>query len=385
MPPVVEVPEELTPEQRLLWERVDAFSRDPFERLAADLDRASAAGDGTTRRATIDAIAAAARDAGLFGLAQPVRFGGAGADAVSLCLARERIAATGLAARRFVFGPGPGLLAGVTGTLENRYLAPLMRGESRTAFAFTDAREQTTWAREAADGGWHLHGRKAYVTGGADADFFTIVARLESGGALAAVVDATAPGLTRSAPFSSMDGSHHVVLDLDGVRVGADALLGAPGEGLPRALAQIGDTRLAIAAEACGLMAFALGHLEARLRARAGAGVPLGDREGVRLRFADGRIDAFAARSMLYRTARLVDAGQNAINETIATKVFATEAAGRVIDMALQLEGGAALVQGHPLERLYREVRALRFTEGASDVLRLGLARGRLDLRKGRL
>jgi alkylation response protein AidB-like acyl-CoA dehydrogenase len=105
----------------------------------------------------------------------------------------------------------------------------------------------------------------------------------------------------------------------------------------------------------------------------------------VRLRFADARIDAFAARSMLYRTARIVDAGENAVNETIATKVFATEAAGRVVDAALQLEGAGALVEGHPLERLYREVRALRFAEGASDVLRLGLARGRLELEKGRL
>jgi alkylation response protein AidB-like acyl-CoA dehydrogenase len=309
------------------------------------------------------------------------------ADALALTLVRERIAATALPARHHVFGPGPGMLAAGGPAVAERWLAPLLRGERRTAFAFTDAPGARTVARRA-DGGWRLDGTKGFVTGGADADFFTVVAQLAEGdgdGAIAVVLDADAPGLTRSAPFRSLDGTRHVALTFADTPVADEAVLGAPGEGLPRALRQIGDVRLAVAAEACGLMAFTLAHLEARLRAPHRSGAPLGDREGVRLRFADARIDAFAARSMLYRTARLVDAGENAVNETIATKVFATEAAGRVVDAALQLEGAGALVEGHPLERLYREVRALRFAEGASDVLRLGLARGRLELDKGRL
>ena len=106
-------------------------------------------------------------------------------------------------------------------------------------------------------------------------------------------------------------------------------------------------------------------------------------REGVRLRYADLRIRTFAARSMLYRTARLGDAGANIVNEGIACKVFATETVGDVVDTAIQLVGGKALTVGHPLERLYREVRALRLTEGASDVLRLNLVRGNLDMDKG--
>ncbi len=95
------------------------------------------------------------------------------------------------------------------------------------------------------------------------------------------------------------------------------------------------------------------------------------------------RIETYIARSALYRTARLVDSGANSVNETIATKVFCTEAAGRVIDWGVQLVGGQALVQGHPLEKLYREVRSLRLTEGASDLLRLNLAKGKLELGKG--
>jgi alkylation response protein AidB-like acyl-CoA dehydrogenase len=86
---------------------------------------------------------------------------------------------------------------------------------------------------------------------------------------------------------------------------------------------------------------------------------------------------------MLYRTARLVASEQGDVNEVMCTKVFCTEVAGRVVDAAVQLAGGDALSEGHPLERLYREVRSMRFTEGASDVLRLNIARGRLELGRG--
>ena len=103
------------------------------------------------------------------------------------------------------------------------------------------------------------------------------------------------------------------------------------------------------------------------------------------MRYADMRIETYVARSTLYRTARLADTGDNVVNETIATKVFCTETAGRVIDMAVQLVGGQALVRGHPLEALYRQVRSLRLVEGASDLLRINLAKGKLELKKGRL
>ena len=115
------------------------------------------------------------------------------------------------------------------------------------------------------------------------------------------------------------------------------------------------------------------------------SGTPLADKEGVRLRLADMRIETYVARSALYRTARIVDSGDNSVNETIATKVFCTETAGRIVDWAVQLVGGQALVCGHPLEKLYREVRSMRLIEGASDLLRLNLAKGKLELGKGRL
>jgi alkylation response protein AidB-like acyl-CoA dehydrogenase len=148
---------------------------------------------------------------------------------------------------------------------------------------------------------------------------------------------------------------------------------------------QIGDTRLAIAADAVGRMRYVLDALTDHLKAPHRSGSRLGDREGVRLRYAELRINAFAARSMVYRTARLAEAGRNVVNEGSACKVFATEVLHEVIDGAIQLTGGNSLTVGHPLERLYRESRVLRIAEGASDVLRINLAKGRLELGLGEI
>ena len=137
--------------------------------------------------------------------------------------------------------------------------------------------------------------------------------------------------------------------------------------------------------KAVGLARWATAFTRTHLLAPHQSGVTLGTREGVRLRYADMRIRTYAARAMLYRTARLAESGANAVNESIACKVFATETVGDVVDTAIQLAGGKALTVGHPLERLYSEVRALRIAEGANDVLRLNLVRGDLDLHKGLL
>jgi alkylation response protein AidB-like acyl-CoA dehydrogenase len=154
---------------------------------------------------------------------------------------------------------------------------------------------------------------------------------------------------------------------------------------MPRALQDISKVRLGLSASACGIMQWATEYVTEYIQAPHRTGTSLGAREGVRLRYADLRIECYAARSMLYRTARLVESDANDVNEVMCTKIFCTEAAGRVVDGAVQLVGGNALIEGHPLERLYRQVRSMRFTEGASDILRIMIAKGKLDLGKGSL
>lgn len=367
------MPEALPPDLAQLRDDVDALAREVLAPLADDV---------AANRA---AIVAAAKSAGLFAMTQPKAHGGTQASALALTVVRDTLASHNLA-HLPVFGPGPGVLAGAGEPLASRYLAPHLAGEKRGAFGFTepDDAPRATWGRVQGDA-LVVNGQKSYVTGGTEADFINTLVEIEGAGAALVVIDTDAAGVSIKRTFGSMDGSHHAHFKFKDVTVPMAHVIGRPGEGLPRALGQIGDTRLAFAAQCVGLMRWTLGFVTEHLEAPHRSGAPLGNREGVRLRYADMRIDAFAARSMVYRTARLADAGENVVNETIACKVFATEAVGRVVDMAMQLVGGKALDVGHPLENLYRRVRAMRLAEGASDILRLNLARGRLDLGKGRL
>jgi acyl-CoA dehydrogenase len=336
-------------------------------------------------------IIGASRSAGFFYKTQPKEFGGNPASTLELTVLRELFASKNSPATRFIFGPGPGVLHSAEGELRVKYLEPVLRGEKRGAFGFTepDSATRPSWGVISGESVL-INGQKSYVTGGADADFVSALINLEDPegekvGTAMVVIDMDEPGLAIERTFSSLDGSNHVAIAFKDLEVPLSQVIGKPGEGMPRALANIGNVRMMVSAQATGMCMWTLEFIEEHLKAPHRSGSPLGDREGVRLRYADMRIATFAARSALYRAARVVDSGENAVNETAAAKVFCTETAGNVVDMAVQLFGGQALVAGHPLEKLYREVRSLRFTEGASDLLRINIAKGRLELGKGRV
>ena len=336
-------------------------------------------------------VRAASKEAGFFYKTQPVEFGGSPASTLELTVLRELFAATNSPLTSYLFGPGPGVLHAVKGELKSSYLEPVLRGEKRGAFGFTEPDRATrpSWGRIEGDE-LIINGQKSYVTGGATADFVSALINVEhedgsKAGSAMVVIDRLAQGVTIDRTFTSLDGSGHASFTFEDVRVPVSHIIGEPGEGMPRALANIGNVRMMVSAQATGMCQWVIEYIEQHLLAPHRSGTPLGEREGVRLRFADMRIDTYVARSALYRTARIVDTGENSINETAATKVFATETAGKVVDMGVQLFGGQALVTGHPLEKLYREVRSLRFVEGASDLLRLNISKGKLELGKGRV
>jgi acyl-CoA dehydrogenase len=332
------------------------------------------------------AVIAASRAAGFFPMTQPREFGGSAASTLELTLVRDELAATNPPWLDAVFGPGPGVLATVGEPLRSTYLEPLLRGRKRAGFGFTepDDAPAPTHGRIENDT-LIVTGQKSYVTGGAEADFINTLVQVDGQGPALVVIDTDWPGVTLTRRFVSLDGSHHAAFRFTDVRVPLTHIIGKPGEGLPRALRQIGDTRLLIAAHCVGIMRWVLELLTEHLNAPDRSGQPRGAKEGIRLRYADLRIHTFAARSMLYRTARLADQGANIVNEAIACKVYATEQVGQTVDTAIQLIGGNALTDDHPLSILYRQVRGLRLAEGGSDVLRLNLARGKLELDKGRL
>lgn len=375
------MPESLTPELIALRERTERFAAD----VLLPHRHAVAAQVTTDPEKVRQAIVATARAEGFFGMTQPAAFGGMQADPLALTVVRDTLAGYNTGFDRLVFGPGPGVLAGCGEPLRSRYLAPLLDGRLRAGFAFTepDDAEHFTRALPMPEGDYRVDGRKSYVTRGGEADFLNVLVEVPDAGRALLVIDAHLPGVSIERRFETLDGSHHAAFRFDGVRVAADRMVGRPGEGLPRALGQIGDTRLAVAARAVGLARWVVQHVHTHLTEVSRSGEPLAAREGVRLRYAEMRIRTFAARSTVYRTARLAQSGAGVINECIASKVFATQVLSEVVDAAIELVGGKSLTVGHALEELYRVSRALRTAEGAADVLRLSLAKGSLDLGQG--
>ncbi len=362
------MPESISPDLQALRARCEAF--------AGRLRQAGSAAE----------VRQAAKDEGLFYMTQPRDFGGTQASPLALTVARETLSRYNPPFLETVFGPSPGVLGGVDEPLRSSHLQPLMAGEKRGSFGFTEPDNAAQPTSAAVDNGTLIiNGQKNYVTGGADADFINTLVHIEDLGPSMVVVDTNLPGVKLEQKFASLDGSHHAAFTFTNVQVPRSHIIGEAGKGLPRAMRQIGDTRLLFAAQASGYMLWVLDFLYNHLSAADRSGEPRGNKDVVRWHYAEQRIQAYAARSMLYRTARLADSGENIVNEAMACKVFATEAVGRMVDTAIQLVGGGALVDTHPLAALYRKVRAWRLAEGASDVLRLNIGRGILELGKGRI
>ena len=364
------MPEQLSSQLIELRERCAAFAKDHMLPLA-DSDRASAAVQ----------VREASKAAGLFTMTQPAHAAGQ----LALCVARETLAAANPPALDAVFGPGAGVLGSVGEPLASSHLAPLLAGEKQGSFGFTEPDDAEPTAGTIDGDALTINGQKSYVTGGADADFINALVRIEGHGPSMVVIDTDTQGVILEKRFNSLDGSHHAAFRFDNVQVPVSHVIGEPGQGLPKALRQIGDVRLLFAAQACGYLIWVMDLLQSHLQSPDKDGAPRGNKDVVRWHYADLRIKAFAARSMLYRTARLADAGENIVNEGMACKVFATECIGEAVDTAIQLVGGGALIDDHPLALLYKKVRAWRLAEGASDVLRLNIGRGILELGKGRI
>jgi acyl-CoA dehydrogenase len=376
------MPETMTEAQRALRERVEAFVEHELMPLEQGLPEAQDAPVPETVRL---AVVTRARSAGIYGALQPDEHGGDPTGPVERVLVVEALARSNLRLARLALGPGPGMLAGVQGPLRERYLLPLLAGEKRSALAITESRDgKSPTIAERRDGMLRIRGKKSYVTGGADADFYLVWVELTGAahgaeGRALVIVDRDTPGLSIERAFRSLDGSHHVQLAFDEVAIPESQRLPETNARTSRTQAGLTALRLLVAARASGAALWAVEHASQRLAEPRKGGPPLGDNDAVRLRLADMGIATYAARSVLYRTARLLAHGDDARNQAMVAKVLCTESAVQAIDRAIALEGGQALVVGHPLERLHRELQALLLAEGASDVLRQSLAKGMLE------
>ncbi len=321
-------------------------------------------------------------------------------DVRALCLSREILARhSGLADFAFAMqglGTGPISLFG-TPEQKNRWLPGVAAGERVAAFAISEAEAgsdpaaMTTTARRDGDH-WVLDGAKTWISNAGLADQYVVFARSgEAPGAKgisAFVVTPDDPGFSVAERIPVIAPHPLGSLRFDGCRIPADRLLGAPGDGFRIAMATLDVFRSTVAAAALGFARRALDEGLGRANARLIGGRPLADYQMTQAKLAEMATDVDAAALLVYRAAWTKDVEKRRVSrEASMAKLFATEAAQTVIDKAVQLWGGLGVVSGQPVERLYREVRALRIYEGTSEIQKLVIANQTLaafaDRRRG--
>jgi acyl-CoA dehydrogenase len=368
------------------------FFDDDHRRFAAAL---SAWTDATLASLPHDDVDAACRayvkalgEAGFLQAVVPAAHGGR-LDVRTICLAREILAfRNGLCEFAFALqglGTAPISLYG-SADLKARYLPPARAGQVLAALAISepdagsDVAALATTAKP--DGADHvrLDGTKTWISNGGIAGHYVVFARSGEGpgakGLSAFVVDADAAGLTITARIDTIAPHPLATIRFDGVRVPVANRLGRPGEGFKVAMTTLDIFRPSVGAAALGFARRALHESVTYASRRKLFGAPLAELQMSQAAIADSATEVDAAALLVYRAAWTKDAGAERITrEAAMAKMFATEAAQRVIDRAVQLHGGLGVTKGVKVEELYREIRALRIYEGATEVQKIVIAR----------
>lgn len=312
-------------------------------------------------------------------------------DTRAICLIRETLARhAGLADFAFAMqGLGSGAIA-LFGSEEQklRYLPRVAAGETIAAFALSepeagsDVAAMACAARREGDterGNYVLDGEKTWISNGGIADFYVVFARTgEADGARgisAFIVDADTPGLTIAERIDVIAPHPLARLRFDACRIPASARIGAGGQGFKVAMATLDVFRTSVAAAALGFARRALDEALDRAASRRMFGKTLADFQITQAKLAEMATRIDAAALLTYRAAWERDQGRRVTRAAAMAKLSATENAQAVIDAALQMFGGLGVVSGQPVETLYREIRALRIYEGASEVQQLIIAR----------
>jgi len=317
-------------------------------------------------------------------------------DVRTLALIRETLARySGLADFAFAMqglGAGPISLFG-TAAQKAQWLPKTRSGAAIAAFALTepasgsDVANILTTARRDRDG-YALDGEKTWISNGGIADLYVVFARTgEAPGAKglsAFIVRGANPGLSVVERIETIAPHPLARLAFKNCRVDAADLIGTNGEGFKIAMTTLDVFRTSVGAAALGFARRALAETLGRAKSRELFGAPLSELQMVQGHIADMALEVDAAALLVYRAAWTKDAGAGRVTrEAAMAKLYATEAAQRVIDAAVQIHGGDGVRAGHPVETLYREIRALRIYEGASDVQKIIIARSALSSAAG--
>ncbi len=371
---------ELTENQTMFQEMVRDFASQEIEPLAHQMDV-----EGDMPEDLIDKM----RQNGFFGLTFPEQYGGLGVDTLTYGVVIEQLskASAGVSVMLTVHnsvGSYPVALFGKE-EVKQKFLPRMAAGEI-AAFCVTepgagsDAASLVTTATKDGDS-YLLNGSKSFVTNGSRAAFYVVVARTPGStghkDTHAFIVERNTPGLSVAKKEDKMGlrASDTVSIDFEDVRVPADHLLGAEGEGLRVALTALDAGRIGIAFQALGIGQACLEESIKYAKVREQFGKPISAQPTIRNMIADMGTSLEAARMLSYHACWLKDNDRPFTKEAAMAKVTATEAAGKAADTAVQIHGGYGFCKEYAVERYYRDVRVTRIYEGTSEIQRLVIAR----------
>ena len=328
---------------------------------------------------------------GLFGIAVPEEYGGLALDMETECLVAFELGQTSPAFRSVAgtnIGIGSQALV-LFGTEEqkSKWLPGVASGDLIASFALTEPEagsDAASLKTKAIRDGDHyvLNGTKRYITNANKADIFTVMARTDpdtpgAKGVSAFVVERDTPGVSVGVPEKKMgqQGAHICDVIFEDARVPASNMIGKEGEGFKVAMSVLDKGRLHISAVATGVSKRLIREMVNYALERKQFGKPIMEHQMIQAMIADSQAETYAAECMIMDAARRRDAGEDVALLASSTKLFATEACGRVADRAVQVFGGAGYVSDYGIERFYRDVRIFRLYEGTSQIQQIIIAR----------
>ena len=372
---------QFTEEQQLIQDMAKSFAQEQIKPHAGEWDQ-----KGIFPK---DALAQMG-ELGFLGMLIPEEWGGSGTGTLAYVLALEEIAAADGATSAIMsvhnsVGCVPILKFG-TEQQKQQFLKPLAQGEMIGAFALTEPHTGSDAAaiktRAVKDGDHYIiNGAKQFITSGNNAGMIIVFAVTDPAagkkGMSAFLVPRDTPGyeVIRVEEKLGLHASDTCQIALTDVRIHESLRLGAEGEGLKIALANLEGGRIGIAAQAVGLARAALEEASKYAHDRVAFGKPIFEQQAIAFRLASMATEIEAARQLVHFAARKKEAGESCLTEASMAKLFASEMAERVCSKALQIFGGYGYLKDFPIERIYRDARICQIYEGTSDIQRLVIAR----------
>jgi alkylation response protein AidB-like acyl-CoA dehydrogenase len=368
-------------EYELFRRMVREFAKNEVAPIAAEIDR--------DERVPMETIKKAAK-LGLMGVPFPQKYGGAGAGEMGYCIFMEEINRV-CGSTATIIGAHTGIGAMsiyLDGTEEQKqkYLVPLARGEKIAAFALTEPNAGSDAAaiqtRAVRDGDYFvLNGSKLWITNGDIADVITVFAVTDPalgarGGVTAFIVEKDYPGFKVGTKEEKLGirGSSTCELFFDDCRVPKENVLGQFGAGFITALKTLDIGRAGLGAGCLGGSQAALEMSVDFAKSRRQFGAPIAQKQAIQWMIADMATEIEALRSLVYRTAWLIDSGQKHSREAAMCKLFGSEVLHRCVNKCLQIHGGMGYMKKYPVERMYRDARITEIFEGTNEVQRLVIA-----------